>query len=90
MDNGEYPPRNGRNPHPLPVISGKASWRSPLSLLGRLAGLLTSESIVVTQQGGDLVRAGPGSLYRDISYGLVKPLGVFVIRKGKVMDIMRA
>lgn len=89
MDNGEYPPRNGRNPHPLPVISGKTSWRSPLSLLGRLAGLLTSESIVVTQQSGNLVRAGPGNLYRDIIYGLVKPLGVFVIRKGKVMDIIR-
>ena len=89
MDNGEYSPRNGRNTHPLPVISGKTSWRSPLSLLGRLAGLLTSEGIVVTQQSGNLVRADPGNLSRDIVYGLVKPLGVFVLRKGKAMDILR-
>lgn len=60
-----------------------------MSLLGRLAGLLTSEGIVVTQQSGSLVRSGPGNLYREVIYGLVKPLGVFVLRKGKVMDIIR-
>lgn len=50
----------------------------------KLAGMLTSEAVVVTQSSSALVRACPGNLCHDIMYEFVKPLKIFVtFKKGR-------
>lgn len=49
-----------------------------MSLTCKLAGMLTSQGVVLTQSSDSLIKACPGNLCSDTLYRLLKPLEIFV------------